>query len=62
MWLYGFAYPRWRGGIMYTADEIGLAKIHERVQQFHTEHGKLWAPSPLLERLAAEGGFFTRQA
>lgn len=62
MWLYGFAYPRWRGGIMYTADEIGLAKIHERVQQFHTVHGKLWAPSPLLERLAAEGGFFTRQA
>lgn len=62
MWLYGFAYPRWRGGIMYTADEIGLAKIHARVQEFHAEHGKLWAPSPLLARLAVEGGFFTRQA
>lgn len=62
MWLYGFAYPRWRGGIMYTADEIGLGKIHGRVQEFHAAHGKLWAPSPLLARLAAEGGFFTRQA
>ena len=23
-------------------------------------HGKLWTPSPLLERLVAEGGSFTR--
>jgi 3-hydroxyacyl-CoA dehydrogenase len=60
MWLYGFGYPRWRGGIMFTADEIGLGKIHDRVKAFHAEHGKLWAPSPLLARLAAEGGFFTR--
>jgi 3-hydroxyacyl-CoA dehydrogenase len=60
MWLYGFGYPRWRGGIMATADEIGLAKIHDRVKEFHAEHGKLWEPSPLLARLAEEGGAFTR--
>lgn len=60
MWLYGFAYPRWRGGIMFTADEIGLPEIYRRVTEFHAEHGKLWRPSPLLERLAAEGGNFTR--
>ena len=60
MWLYGFGYPRWHGGIMFTADEIGLAEIYEQVKAFHGEHGKLWEPSPLLERLAAEGGGFTR--
>ena len=60
MWLYGFAYPRWRGGIMFTADEIGLPEIDQRVREFHAEHGKLWEPSPLLTRLAKEGGAFTR--
>ncbi len=60
MWLYGFAFPRWRGGIMYMADAIGLAEVHARVAAFHESQGKLWAPSPLLERLAAEGGHFTR--
>jgi len=59
MWLYGFGYPRWRGGIMFSADEIGLAEIHDRVTAFHAEHGKLWVPSPLLARLAEEGGRFT---
>lgn len=60
MWIYGFAYPRWRGGIMATADEIGLAKIHARVKAFQAEHGKLWEPSALLAKLAEEGGNFTR--
>lgn len=59
MWLYGFGYPRWRGGIMFTADAIGLGEIYERVCAFHAEHGKQWAPSPLLARLAEKGGSFT---
>ena len=59
MWLTGFGYPRWRGGIMFSADEIGLAEIHDRVTAFHAELGKLWAPSPLLARLAEVGERFT---
>ena len=59
MWLYGFGYPRWRGGIMFSADEIEPGTIYERVCAFHAEHGKLWTPSPLLKRLAEEGGRFT---
>lgn len=62
MWLHGFGYPRWRGGIMFTADEIGLDKIHERICAFYGEHGKQWVPSPLLTNLASEGGSFTRVA
>ena len=60
MWLYGFGFPRWRGGIMFMADEIGLSEVLEQVRAFEADHGKLWTPSPLLERLAAEGGSFTR--
>jgi 3-hydroxyacyl-CoA dehydrogenase len=59
MWLYGFAFPRWRGGPMYYADTIGLAKVYEAVRGFHKQHGALWTPSPLLQRLAESGKSFS---
>ncbi len=59
MWLYGFAFPRWRGGPMYYADTVGLTKVYETVRRFHQEHGALWTPSPLLQRLAESGKSFT---
>jgi 3-hydroxyacyl-CoA dehydrogenase len=54
----GYGFPAWRGGPMFYADRIGLAKIYERVSAFHREHGERWAPAPLLERLAKEGMTF----
>jgi 3-hydroxyacyl-CoA dehydrogenase len=59
MWLYGFAFPRWRGGPMYYADTIGLKRVYETVRGFHKTHGALWTPSPLLQRLAESGKPFT---
>ena len=59
MWQYGFGFPRWRGGIMYHADRVGLPAVLARVEQFHAAHGKLWQPSALLRDLAASGGSFT---
>jgi len=29
------------------------------VRRFHQEHGALWTPSPLLQRLAESGKSFT---
>jgi 3-hydroxyacyl-CoA dehydrogenase len=42
---------------MYWADSVGLAEIAERIRQ-HGERlgGRHWELSPLLERLATEGG------
>src|SRR5215472_469136 len=59
MWLYGFGFPRWRGGPMYYADAVGVGKVHDAVREFHRQHGKLWAPSPLLARLSESGKTFT---
>jgi 3-hydroxyacyl-CoA dehydrogenase len=59
MWLYGFAFPRWRGGPMYYADTIGLSRVYETVRGFHKQHGALWTPSALLQRLAESGRSFT---
>jgi 3-hydroxyacyl-CoA dehydrogenase len=37
---------------------VGLQKVYQRVCEFHKQHGELWAPAPLLQRLAEEGKTF----
>jgi 3-hydroxyacyl-CoA dehydrogenase len=58
IYLTGYGFPAYRGGPMFCADQIGLAKILARVEQFHRELGQRWAPAPLLARLAKSGSTF----
>jgi 3-hydroxyacyl-CoA dehydrogenase len=58
VYIYGYGFPRYRGGPMFYADTVGLAKVYESVKRFHAAHGESWTPAPLLERLAREGGKF----
>ena len=51
-------FPRYRGGPMFYADQVGLKKLYADVAAFHTRHGEPWTPAPLLERLAKEGKGF----
>jgi 3-hydroxyacyl-CoA dehydrogenase len=53
---YGF--PAWRGGPMWYADTVGPQKIYKRICDFYQQHGSVWAPAPLLRRLAESGGSF----
>ncbi len=58
VYLNGYGFPAWRGGPMYWAENtIGLKRALDRINEFAELHGKEhWTPSPLLERLVAEGG------
>jgi len=59
VYLAGYGFPTWRGGPMFYADTIGLKHILARIGEFEKRHGPdLWAPAPLLERLAAAGRTF----
>jgi len=58
LYITGYGFPAYRGGPMFYADRVGLARILERVQAFHREHGERWRPAPLLERLARSGRTF----
>lgn len=62
MWNNGFAFPRFRGGPMYYADEIGLAEVLERVEDYHQAHGRLWEPAMLLRELVESGQQFRELA
>lgn len=59
VYLFGYGYPRFRGGPMFTADLIGLPKVLEAVQRYEKAVGPWWKPAAILEKLAAEGGRFT---
>ena len=58
IYINGYGFPAYRGGPMRHADTVGLQKVYERIREFHQEHGELWAPAPLLQRLAEAGKTF----
>ncbi|MEE2760378.1 MAG: 3-hydroxyacyl-CoA dehydrogenase NAD-binding domain-containing protein [Pseudomonadota bacterium] len=58
-YVHGYGFPRYRGGLMFYADTIGLDNVLETMLRFETEEGEAMAPAPLLVRLAGEGGSFT---
>ena len=57
VWINGYGFPRWRGGIMHWADRVGLDNILAAIERFG-ENQDYWEPAPLLRRLAADGKGF----
>ncbi len=52
----GVNYPK---GLLAWADELGATSVLERMERLHAEYGEeRYRPSPLLRRMAREGGRF----
>jgi 3-hydroxyacyl-CoA dehydrogenase len=59
IYVYGFGFPRHRGGPMFYAETLGLANVLTRVNEYRARFGDYWQAAPILERLVAEGrGFY----
>ena len=58
VWMYGYGFPRFRGGPMFWADLVGTRTIYETMSRLHDEHGDWLEPAPLLAKLAKEGKEF----
>jgi len=56
-YVYGYGFPRYRGGPMFWAEQQGLANVHEWAQEYYRVHGGHWKPVALLERAAAAGSW-----
>ncbi len=56
MWLHGFGFPRYRGGLMFWGDTIGAREIYNQIAAWHQMYGARWRPSELLRRTAESGG------
>jgi 3-hydroxyacyl-CoA dehydrogenase len=59
IWVYGYGFPRWRGGPMFYADTVGLPYIRDRLTELAKISGdERHEPAALLTRLAAENSTF----
>jgi 3-hydroxyacyl-CoA dehydrogenase len=56
--VYGYGFPRHRGGPMKYADMVGLPKILADIREFAKEDPLFWQPSPLLVDLVERGADF----
>jgi 3-hydroxyacyl-CoA dehydrogenase len=57
VWVNGYGWPLYRGGPMHWADSVGLPEIVDKIRHYSaTLGGKHWELSPLLARLATDGG------
>ncbi len=60
IWQNGYGWPVYRGGPMFWGEQVGLAKVLEKMKQFQAQMGDVYKPSALLERLVAEGKTFAQ--
>jgi 3-hydroxyacyl-CoA dehydrogenase len=60
VWIYGYGWPVYRGGPMFYADTVGLKTVLAKLKEFQARFGDDFKPAALLEKLAAEGGAFSR--
>ena len=59
VYLTGYGFPRWRGGPMYYAEQVGLERVATRMREFAAAgqgDSEFWRPAPLLEAGRLAGG------
>jgi 3-hydroxyacyl-CoA dehydrogenase len=56
--LFGYGFPRYRGGPLKWADISGLPELLADIKRYAEEDDYFWQPAPLLEKLVAEGRTF----
>ncbi|MFZ1180042.1 MAG: 3-hydroxyacyl-CoA dehydrogenase family protein, partial [Herbaspirillum sp.] len=56
--LYGYGFPRYRGGPMQYADMTGLPQVLADIRAFAREDALFWQPSPLLADLVGHSANF----
>jgi 3-hydroxyacyl-CoA dehydrogenase len=54
----GYGFPRWRGGPMFMADQMGTNEVLRRIEAHGKDDAFFWKPSALLSRLGETGGSF----
>ena len=56
--LYGYGFPRYKGGPMHFADTYGLEKLLDNLNKYCEEDSLFWKPAKLIEDLAKSGKNF----
>ena len=59
VWLHGYGFPRYRGGPLFYADEVGVRNVYQAILKYRDQFGPdFWTPAPLLDEMAVSGKSF----
>jgi len=58
VFLFGYGFPRFRGGPLHYADTIGAAELVARIETYAKEDPHYWQVPELLRKMAADGRTF----
>ncbi|MEM9319931.1 MAG: 3-hydroxyacyl-CoA dehydrogenase NAD-binding domain-containing protein [Pseudomonadota bacterium] len=58
VFLFGYGFPRWRGGPMFYADTLGAKSIVASLSKLSEEDHQFWQTPPLLVQMAKDGSTF----
>jgi 3-hydroxyacyl-CoA dehydrogenase len=56
--LFGYGFPRYRGGPLKWADMEGLSGLLSDIERWAADDAYFWQPAPLLQELVAAGRSF----
>ena len=56
--IFGLGFPPFRGGPFRYVDAVGALDIVRRLERYEKQHGKRFAPAPVLVEMAQVGGTF----
>jgi len=60
VFLFGYGFPRFRGGPLKYADEVGAKELVRRIEAYAEEDSHYWKVPPLLARMAEDGTTFAQ--
>ncbi|WP_163847574.1 3-hydroxyacyl-CoA dehydrogenase NAD-binding domain-containing protein [Pseudooceanicola aestuarii] len=58
VFLFGYGFPRFRGGPLHYADTIGAAELVKRIETYAKEDAHYWQVPAILRKMADEGTTF----
>jgi 3-hydroxyacyl-CoA dehydrogenase len=56
--LFGYGFPRYRGGPLKWADIVGLPDLLKDIESYAKDDATFWEPAPLLKEMVASGKTF----
>lgn len=57
--IYGYGFPRFRGGPMMAADQRGLLSVQNALKSYQPEEPKFWEPAKIFDDLIKNGRHFS---
>ena len=60
VFLFGYGFPRFRGGPMHHADAVGAAELVARIERYAEDDPQYWRVPDLLRRMAGDGTTFAQ--